>query len=167
MNIGLVFCHLDDTLSHMRHATHKEREKFEVHLTSVGLEISAARKAVFDEVMRAHGHFTAEELAKICAESKRKVSRATVYRVLHELLEAGIVRETAFGDKHHHYEHVYDEKPHHHAQCVRCHAFIEFPDMQEDKIYRPVLEREGFKILGHEMHFYGICSDCQNNQGNS
>jgi Fur family ferric uptake transcriptional regulator len=142
----------------------EERQKFEAHLDREGLKISGGRKAVFDEVMRRHGHFTAEELAKTCAR-KGKVSRATVYRVLRELLEAGIVRETAFGDKHHHYEHVYDEKPHHHAQCVRCHSFIEFPDMQEDRIYRPILEEQGFKILGHEMHFYGICRDCKSKEG--
>ena len=75
------------------------------------------------------------------------------------LLEAGVIRETAFGDKHRHFEHVYDEKPHHHAQCVRCHSFIEFPDKKEDEIYHPYLKKQGFKILGHEMHFYGICKE--------
>jgi len=142
-------------------AVNQEREKFETHLDKAGLRLSGGRKLVFEEAMRTHGHFTAEELARACSRGKRRASRATVYRVLRELLEAGIIRETAFGDKHHHYEHVYDEQPHHHAQCVRCHAFIEFPDLQEDKIYRPVLEQQGFNILGHEMHFYGICRDCQ------
>ena len=137
----------------------REKEKFETYLKRGGLKLSVGRAAVFHEAMSAHGHFTAEELAKIC--SKRKVSRATVYRALKELLEAGVVRETAFGDKHHHFEHVYDEKPHHHAQCVRCHEFIEFPDLKEDSIYRPLLEKRGFKILGHEMHFYGVCRKCQ------
>src|SRR5437899_822327 len=110
-------------------AIHNEREKFSRHLEKAGRKVSHGRKAVFDEVMRTHGHFTAEELTKVCSGKKPKVSRATVYRSLRELLEAGVVRETAFGDKHHHFEHVYDEKPHHHAQCVRCHAFIEFPDL--------------------------------------
>lgn len=140
---------------------HEERHKFEQYLMRSGLKVSKGRSAVFAEAMRRHGHFTAEELAKICSGKTPAVSRATVYRTLHELLEAGVVRETAFGDKHRHYEHVYDEKPHHHAQCVRCHAFIEFPDLQEDKIYQPILEKQGFKVLGHEMHFYGICQKCQ------
>ena len=138
----------------------KEKEKFQAYLILNGLEITPGRIKVFDEVMNAHGHFTAEELAKLCGE-KKCVSRATVYRALKELLEAGIVRETAFGDKHHHFEHVYDEKPHHHAQCVRCHEFLQFPDLKEDEIYKPYLEKQGFKIIGHEMHFYGICRKCQ------
>ena len=139
----------------------QERDKFARYLAKAGLKVSRGRQVIFQEVIRAHGHFTAEELAKICSVKKPRVSRATVYRAMHELLEAGVIRETAFGDKHHHYEHVYDEPPHHHAQCVRCHDFIEFPDRKEDEVYRPYLEKKGFKILGHEMHFYGICRDCQ------
>jgi Fur family ferric uptake transcriptional regulator len=137
-----------------------EREKFEKYLIKSGLRMSHARQMIFKEVINIHGHFTAEELAKICFK-KSKVSRATVYRALKELLESGIVRETAFGDKHHHFEHLYDEKPHHHAQCLRCHEFIEFPDLNEDEVYKPYLEKQGFKTIGHEMHFYGICRNCQ------
>jgi Fur family ferric uptake transcriptional regulator len=138
-----------------------ERTKFLGHLAQSGLRASHGREVIFNEVMGLHGHFTAEELAKECSAKKLKVSRPTVFRVLHDLLEAGVIRETAFGDKHRHFEHVYDEKPHHHAQCVRCHGFIEFPDRKEDEIYHPYLEKQGFKILGHEMHFYGICRQCQ------
>jgi Fur family ferric uptake transcriptional regulator len=138
-----------------------ERAKFLGYLVKAGLRISQGRELIFDQVMKLHGHFTAEELTKECLEKKLKVSRPTVFRVLHDLLEAGVIRETAFGDKHRHFEHVYDEKPHHHAQCVRCHCFIEFPDRKEDEIYHPYLEKQGFKIIGHEMHFYGICKECQ------
>jgi len=138
----------------------KEREKFKEYLTKAGLKLTNGRAIVFEEVMDAHGHFAPEELAKQCKCNNRKVSRATVYRSLHELLEAGVVRKTAFGEKHHHFEHIYDEKPHHHARCIRCGSMIEFADLGEDKVYKPILEKEGFKILGHEMHFYGICKKC-------
>jgi len=138
----------------------KEKERFITHLNKVGLKLTLGRQLVFDEVMSAHGHFAPEELVKKCRHHKRRVSRATIYRSLQELLEAGIVRKTAFGEKHQHYEHIYDEKPHHHAKCVRCGRYFEFPDLGEDSVYRPLLEKEGFKILGHEMHFYGICKNC-------
>ncbi len=144
---------------------HNERVKFLDYLAKAGRRVSQGREVIFDQVMRAHGHITAEELARACLDKKLNVSRATVYRVLRDLLEAGIIRETAFGDKHHHFEHVYDEKPHHHAQCIRCHSFIEFPEREEEGVYHPYLEKQGFKILGHEMHFYGICRKCQNKEG--
>ena len=139
----------------------QEQRKYEYYLKEAGLRFSPGRQVVFRQIIESHGHFTAEEIAKVCASLQPIVSRATVYRALHEILEAGVIRETAFGDKHQHYEHLYDEKEHHHAQCVRCHQFIEFPDLGEDKRYHPILEKKGFKIIGHEMHFYGICKDCQ------
>jgi len=143
----------------------KEKARFKRHLTKQGLKFSSGRQIVFDEVMSAHGHFAPEELVKQCQENNRKVSRATIYRSLQDLLESGVIRKTAFGEKHQHYEHIYDEKPHHHAKCLRCGIFIEFDDKGEDKIYEPVLEKKGFTILGHEMHFYGICKDCNQNRG--
>ncbi len=145
----------------MKKTIQGERLKYEAYLKEEGLRLSRGRQVVFDQVMNKHGHFTAEELAKICSRLKPAVSRATVYRTLHEILESGVIRGTAFGDKHQHYEHLYDEQKHHHAKCIRCQKFIEFPDLDEESRYRPLLEKEGFKIIGHEMHFYGICSQCQ------
>lgn len=142
-----------------------EREKFHGYLLTSGLKVTRGRSKVFEEAMKTHGHFTAEDLVKICQTKRLNVSRATIYRSLRELLEAGVVRKTAFGEKHDHYEHVYDEKPHHHARCIRCFDVIEFPDLKEDKIYVPFLQEKGFHILGHEMHFYGICKTCQEPRG--
>ena len=154
---------LDDTLSHMRLTEYftQEEKKLSQYLKSRNLKLTTGRHIIFEEVLRIHGHFAAEDLLKTLKKKSRQVSRATVYRSLREFLEAGIIRETAFGEKHHHYEHLYDEKPHHHARCLRCSALIEFPDLAEDRIYIPFLQRQGFKILGHEMHFYGVCKDCQ------
>ena len=138
----------------------QEQQKFEQYLKDKGFRLTSGRRIIFEEAMHAHGHFAAEELIKQCKQHKRHVSPATVYRSLNELLEAGVIRNTAFGEKHHHFEHVYDEKKHHHARCIRCGKQIEFPDLGEDNIYQPILEKKGFKILGHEMHFYGICQEC-------
>ncbi len=145
----------------MKEVIQKELQKYEDYLKRRSLRLSQGRQVVFNQVMDKHGHFTAEEMAKVCSKIKPTVSRATVYRTLHEILEAGVIRGTAFGDKHQHFEHLYDEKKHHHAQCVRCHQYIEFPDLHEESRYKTILEKQGFKIIGHEMHFYGICSKCQ------
>ena len=102
-----------------------------------------------------------QHVKKQFKNNNRSISRATLYRSLKEMLVARVIRETAYGDKHHHFEHIYDEKPHHHARCIRCGDMIEFPDLKEDKVYQPILEKHGFTILGHEMHFYGICKECQ------
>jgi len=142
----------------------EEREKHSKYLERNGLSFSKGRLRVFEMVMNAHGHFAPEEILKISKKSNVKVSRATIYRSIQELLESGVIRLTAFGEKHQHFEHLYDEKPHHHARCIRCGVMIEFPDQNEDAIYRPTLENQGFHILGHEMHFYGFCNKCHSDK---
>ncbi len=138
-----------------------EKKKFLLYLDKSGLTLSGGREVVFNEVMRTHGHFAAEELVKQCRDHERGVSRATIYRILKELREAGIIRETAFGEKHQHFEHVYDEKLHHHARCIRCYAIIEIPCLKEASMYTDLLNKEHFQVMGHELHFYGLCRMCQ------
>ena len=139
-----------------------ERQRFESYLQKAELKLTPGRNRVFQKVMESHGHFTAEELVKRCQSENYRVSRATVYRSFKELREAGVIRETAFGEKHQHFEHVYDEKLHHHARCIRCYAVLEFPCQQENEQYIKFLVKEKFQILGHELHFYGICQRCFN-----
>jgi Fur family ferric uptake transcriptional regulator len=138
-----------------------EKQRFAHYLSRNGLKFSVGRKELFEEAMKAHGHFAAEELVKQCRNNQRQISRATIYRGLRELVEAGIIRVTAFGEKHKHYEHVYDEKLHHHARCIRCGSIIEITCFHEEHEYLPLLKEHDFRILGHELHFYGICRDCQ------
>ena len=156
-------CFNYDTVSHMKkkNSYFQERSKLEEYLDANALRMTQGREEVLKEVYRYHGHFTAEELLKSCRLNNRAVSRATVYRSLREFFEANIVRKTALGDKHDHYEHVYDEKVHHHAKCVRCGEYSEIPDLDEEEIYKPILNKLNFKVISHEMHFYGICRNCQ------
>jgi len=163
----VAFYYKYDTLSHMSRQQaliEKEREKFQTYLTDHRLQNSAGRQRVFKLVIDSHGHFTAEEIVKKAQEKNINVSRATIYRSLRELLEAGVVRETAYGEKHQHFEHVYDEELHHHARCVRCGHILEFPDNGEEDPYRKQLEKNGFKILGHELTFYGLCKTCNSRE---
>ncbi len=138
----------------------EEYSRFERYLNKAGVKLTACRTIVFNVAIHTHGHFAAEELVKQCKARQCRVSRATIYRGLRELLEAGIIRETAFGEKHQHYEHIYDEKLHHHARCIRCHDVIEMPCQDSNQPYLPLLEKKGFHVLGHELHFYGLCQKC-------
>ncbi len=97
-----------------------EQKKYIRYLERNHLRLSKGRSMVFEMAMNAHGHFAPEEIVKTCQQNKTKVSRATIYRSIKELLESGVIRLTAFGEKHQHYEHLYDEKPHHHARCIKC-----------------------------------------------
>lgn len=139
----------------------KERQKFVAFLKQKGLRFTAGRDLVLMTVLNTHGHFSCEDLVKGFKQRGSSVSRATVYRSVAELMEAQIIRQTAFGTKHSNYEHVYDEQPHHHAYCIRSGKFFELPDLGEEEKYLPILKKMGFEVLGHEVHFYGISKECR------
>lgn len=152
---------IDDTLSHMKKTARQkafqdEFNKYRAYLKTRGLRMTTGRQRVFETVFHLHGHFSAEDLVKELQSGDDSVSRATIYRTITELMEAQVIRQTAFGKKHHNYEHMYDEKPHHHAFCIRSGKFFELPDLGEEERYLPILKKMGFEVLGHEVHFYGI-----------
>ena len=142
-------------------AFNQDWNRYRAFLKKRQRRLTRGRRKVFELAMRTHGHFRAEDLVQKARRHDPPVSRATVYRTLKELLEAGVVRETAYGCKHTLFEHLYDEPGHHHARCVRCGFLLEFPDQGEDHIYHTFLKKHGFKVLGHEMHFYGLCRTCR------
>lgn len=155
----------DDILSHVKKVTQKdfekERGKYLAYLRQHGLRLTRGRELVLKRVLETHGHFSCEDLVKQFKDSKENASRATIYRTMTELLEAQVIRQTAFGKKHNNYEHLYDEKPHHHAFCVRSGKYFELPDLGEEEKYLPILKKMGFEVLGHEVHFYGISKECR------
>lgn len=159
-----------DILSHVKRPSEakqfeNERQKFVTYLKDRGLRLTSGRERVLTAVLETHGHFSCEDLVKQFKDRPGNVSRATIYRTITELMEAQVIRQTAFGKKHNNYEHVYDEKPHHHAYCIRSGKFFELPDLGEEEKYLPILAKMGFEVLGHELHFYGISKECREKEG--
>lgn len=84
---------------------------FRRRLRAEGLKYTPERAYVLDAVMRFEGLFEAD---RVLAEAKKagvRVSKATVYRTLHLLQEAGIVQRVPFDDDHAHYQVVYGRTP--------------------------------------------------------
>lgn len=135
-------------------------ETYEKYLTKKGASLTTRRLSILKESIKTKGHFSAEDLIKMLARKDLRVSRATVYRTLNELVRAKLFVQTAFGEKHRHFEFVRIGKSHHHAFCIKCKQNLEFIDLGEEKLYRKILQTNGFVIIGHEMHFYGLCKNC-------
>ena len=160
----LVFYEIRDTLHEIRgfmKTVERETERFRAFLRGNKIRESRGRKLILREAVSSEGHFTAEEMVKKCREKKYPVSRATVYRTLHLLKESGIIRETAYGEKHLHYEYARSKEHHHHARCLKCKRIIEFFCHERNLESENALNKKNFHIIGHELHFYGICNECQ------
>ena len=76
------------------------------------------RVTILEAVMGRDDHFSVDELLYDMQSKKLRVSRATLYRALSQLVDANILVEADFGHGHIHYELVGAE-PHEHLVCIQ------------------------------------------------
>ncbi len=137
-------------------------EKFREFLVTKGERLTRERSIIVEEVFTQHEHFDADTLiARLGADKKgRRVSRATVYRALNLLVEAGLLRKVARPNGSEVYEHDYGYPQHDHLICAKCGELIEFTNESISAIVDKVCAQHGFIKSGHRLEVYGVCSKC-------
>ena len=107
-------------------------------------------------------HLSAEDIRALLAESGCAVGRATIYRCLDRLVEAGQVSRYLGGEGECAcYQLAATECRHHyHFKCVRCGALLHVECEQLDAIEAHVHSEHGFVIDPSRTVFYGICRSC-------
>jgi Fur family ferric uptake transcriptional regulator len=106
-----------------------------------------------------HNHFDAEQLIDDMKRAGFQVSRATVYRTLTKLVDAGLLRRLELGPRMF-YEHDYGYPQHEHMYCQKCGRVIEFQDAALDEIMRRVCQQHNFQTSNHTFIIRGVCADC-------
>jgi Fur family ferric uptake transcriptional regulator len=106
-----------------------------------------------------HNHFDAEQLIDDMKRAGFRVSRATVYRTLTKLVDAGLLRRLELGPRMF-YEHDYGYPQHEHAYCQQCGKVIEFQDAAVEAVIREVCSRHNFQSSGHTFIIRGTCAEC-------
>ena len=106
-----------------------------------------------------HHHFDADRLVDDLKGSGFRVSRATVYRTLANLVDAGLLRRLEVGSRTF-YEHDYGYPQHEHLYCEQCHQMIEFQNPAIEAMMREVSRQYHFQPIGHSFIIRGICADC-------
>jgi len=105
-------------------------------------------------------HMSAEDVYKAMLEQGDDVGLATVYRVLTQFEQAGIVTRHHFDGGHSVFE--LDQGKHHdHIVCAKCGRVDEFYDATIEERQRAIAEQKGYTMTDHALYIYGICSDCQ------
>lgn len=133
----------------------------ERHFRQQGARWTTQRALIVRAAFASHEHFTAEELLLLCRREDPRVSRATVYRMLAALEQAGFVEGLETGDGSRRFEHVLGHEHHDHMVCTRCSAILEFRDDALEARQEAAARRHGFKIEHHSLRLYGICRACQ------
>ena len=137
-------------------------DNFREFLLTKNLRLTRERQILIEEVFAEHSHFDAEDLIKRLArrEDGRRVSRATIYRTLALLEEAGLIRKVARQDERDVYEHNYGYPQHDHLICRQCGTLIEFSEPQITELLERIAAERGFRMKGHRLEVDGMCDAC-------
>jgi Fur family ferric uptake transcriptional regulator len=143
----------------------KEREIFREHIQRSGLRRTSQRDLILETFLRTEDHLTSEDLYWLVQKQDATVGQTTVYRTLKLLTEAGLARETRFGDGKTYYEHHYNHEHHDHLICTECGRVIEFFSAEIEELQDRIAADYGFRLTNHSLRMWGVCAECAETLG--
>jgi Fur family ferric uptake transcriptional regulator len=117
--------------------------------------LTKERTALLKFMFAQKGHFSADELLYEMQRTGIRVSRATLYRTLSQLVEAGILSESDFGHGHTHYEIDLGSKPHAHLICVESGDVKEVTSRALETALRDLARKENFAVRRYKIQVFG------------
>ena len=129
-------------------------------LKSTGLKATLPRLKILEIFQKgAQRHMTAEDVFRVLLDERSDIGLATVYRVLTQFEQAGLLIRSNFESGKAVYE--LDEGQHHdHFVCTSCGKVEEFYDAEIEKRQNLIAKEKGWVIQDHSMALYGQCAAC-------
>jgi Fur family ferric uptake transcriptional regulator len=148
-------------------------ERAEATLAAAGHKRGGARRALVELLDNQRCALTAVEIEDALrggadgadgadgTGARRRVSRASVYRILEELERLRLVQRVETGQAMVRYERVCEhEEHHHHLVCDECGVVMPFSDKALESAIEMLSERVPLKVSEHEIVLHGSCADC-------
>ncbi len=130
-------------------------------LADAGYRRGGARRELLTLMGRQRCALTALEMEQALIDGGRRVSRASIYRILEELEEIDLVQRVEIGSGMAHFEPVRPGRGHHHhLVCDRCGLLEPFSDQGLERAIKRVSERVALDVSEHEVVLHGACSAC-------
>ena len=124
-------------------------------------KLNSNAQAVLDIVHAEPDHPTALEIYEAVKRVRPRIGLASVYRILHHLVEQGYIAVVGRNDESYRYDG--NVSRHDHAVCTDCGALLDVP--VEVAVPGEALQRAaratGIELGSHEVILYGLCSSCQ------
>ncbi len=130
-------------------------------LRPAGTKRSSKRDLIVNVFLRQEGHLSADDLVELIKREDQRISRATVYRTLQWMVEAGIARKVDFGEGKFRFEHSYRHPRHFHLICKTCNRSYEFLSSDIEAIVEEVATARGFTARQSVVQIYGTCEACR------
>ena len=134
---------------------------FQQLLESRGLKCTKQRRDILDYLLKAKKHVTPEQIYRDMNRRDPSLGRATVFRTLHLLEDAGFADKISLADGRSAYEHKFARPHHDHMICVECSEVIEFSDNTIERIQEELSRSFQFTPLWHRHEIFGRCKKCQ------
>ncbi len=136
----------------------------EDQLKAAGLKITTPRMrilALLNELDQPH--ISAEQVYQTLRDAGEDIGLATVYRVLTQFEQAGIVEKHFFSGNQAVFE-LADNEHHDHLLCLDCGKVLEFTNPVIEQEQERIAKKLGFELKDHTLHLYGNCKkkDCPN-----
>jgi Fur family transcriptional regulator, ferric uptake regulator len=132
-------------------------------LKSSGLKATLPRLKILEVFEHAQRrHMSAEDVYKALLSDDADIGLATVYRVLMQFEQAGLLTRSNFESGKSVFE--LNEGPHHdHLVCLSCGRVVEFVDAEIERRQRDVAQSRGFELQEHTLALYANCikADCE------
>ena len=122
-------------------------------------------QAVLDVIKEAHNHPTASDIYEAVRERRPRMGLASVYRILHTLVEQGCIKEIRHSEETCRYDARVDR--HDHAVCTACGRLIDVPigvSIPQEHL-KLAAKSVGMIFNSYELRLYGLCSTCSQNVG--
>jgi Fur family transcriptional regulator, ferric uptake regulator len=129
---------------------------FRRYLHGKKLKFTPERAMILDAVLRKTALFEAEQLIRDLEKLGHEVSRATAYRTLKNLLDAGIVKQVFFDNKASYYEVIVGRQTNDYLICVATGKVIEFSSERLRKLRDEICREHGFESVSHQFHIFGL-----------
>lgn len=136
-------------------------KEFVETLRPAGGRRSGKRDRIVQIFLGQEGHLAADELVALIRKAEPRISRATIYRTLQWMVDAGIARKVDFGEGRFRYEHSYRHPRHFHLICKTCTQSFEFLSSDIEALIEEIAEARRFSPRQSVLQIYGTCEDCQ------
>ncbi len=128
---------------------------FRRFLKKRGLKFTTERALILDAVLSKDAVFEVDQLLYEMHQEGQNVSKATIYRTIKHLVEAGIIQEVLLDSRQAHYQLVYGRRHTDHIVNVDTDEMVEFHSEELTALRDKICREHGLEPVGHRLLIYG------------
>ncbi|MBL0226869.1 MAG: transcriptional repressor [Geobacteraceae bacterium] len=138
-----------------------EPEQSAAILKQLKLKVTPRRQEIMNCLGREQSYLSADEVWERIKPRLGSIGLPTVYRILDELAEAGVITRIFLSDrKQNYFLCANQEGHHHHFVCESCRRVEDVEQCGLEGVSRDIARRSGGRVTSHILQINGICGSC-------